>query len=37
MNEGLIRLNVLDTKRAQQEELLARGREKGDDSLSESL
>lgn len=28
MNEGLVRLNVLDTKRAQQEELLARGREK---------
>lgn len=28
MNEGLIRLNVLDTKRAQQEELLTRGREK---------
>lgn len=27
MNEGLVRLNVLDTKRAQQEELLAYGRE----------
>lgn len=29
MNEGLIRLKVLDTKRAQQEQLLARGREQG--------
>lgn len=28
MNEGLVRLKVLDTKRKQQEELLARGREK---------
>lgn len=28
MNEGLVRLKVLDTKRAQQEQLLARGREK---------
>lgn len=37
MNEGLIRLNVLDTKRAQQEELLARGREKGDDSYQKPL
>ena len=31
MNEGLVRLKVLDTKRKQQEELLARGREKGED------
>ena len=37
MNEGLIRLNVLDTKRAQQEELLARGREKGDDSYQKAF
>ena len=29
MNEGLVRLKVLDTKRAQQEALLARGRELG--------
>ena len=28
MNEGLVRLKVLDTKRKQQEELLARGRKK---------
>ena len=37
MNEGLIRLNVLDTKRAQQEELLTRGREKGDDSYQKAF
>ena len=37
MNEGLVRLNVLDTKRAQQEELLARGREKGDDSYQKAF
>ena len=37
MNEGLIRLNVLDTKRAHQEELLARGREKGDDSYQKAF
>ena len=32
MNEGLIRLGVLDTKRAQQEALLQRGRQLGDTS-----
>ena len=37
MNEGLVRLKVLDTKRAQQEELLARGREKGDNSYQKAL
>lgn len=37
MNEGLVRLNVLDTKRIQQEELLARGREKGDDSYQKAF
>ena len=37
MNEGLIRLKVLDTKRAQQEQLLARGREKGDDSYQKAF
>ena len=37
MNEGLVRLNVLDTKRAQQEELLARGSEKGDDSYQKAF
>lgn len=37
MNEGLVRLNVLDTKREQQEQLLARGREKGDDSYQKSF
>ncbi|MDR1004200.1 MAG: S46 family peptidase [Prevotellaceae bacterium] len=37
MNEGLIRLKVLDTKRAQQEKLLARGRELGDDSYQEAF
>lgn len=31
MNKGLIRLKVLDTKKAQQEKLLAYGREKGTD------
>ncbi len=30
MNEGLIRLKVLDTKKAQQEQLLERGRQLGD-------
>lgn len=30
MNEGLVRLHVLDTKREQQEALLARGRQRGD-------
>lgn len=37
MNEGLMRLKVLDTKRAQQEELLARGREKGDNSYQKAF
>ena len=32
MNEGLVRLKVLDTKRAQQEALLERGRQIGDTS-----
>ncbi len=37
MNEGLIRLKVLDTKRSQQEQLLARGREMGDDSYQQAF
>lgn len=37
MNEGLVRLKVLDTKRAQQEELLAHGRAKGDDSYRKAF
>lgn len=37
MNEGLIRLKVLDTKRAQQEQLLARGREKDDDTYQKAF
>ena len=37
MNEGLVRLKVLDTKRAQQEELLAYGRAKGDDSYRKAF
>ncbi len=37
MNEGLVRLKVLDTKRAQQEQLLARGRELGDDSYQKAF
>lgn len=37
MNEGLVRLKVLDTKRAQQEQLLARGREKGDESYQKAF
>ncbi|MDR0657474.1 MAG: S46 family peptidase [Mediterranea sp.] len=37
MNEGLIRLNVLETKRAQQEELLARGKEKGDTAYQQAF
>ena len=37
MNEGLVRLKVLDTKRAQQEQLLARGREQGDDSYQKAF
>jgi len=32
MNEGLVRLNVLETKRKQQEQLLERGQAMGDDS-----
>ena len=37
MNEGLVRLKVLETKEAQQEELLARGRAKGDDSYQKAF
>ncbi len=37
MNEGLIRLKVLDTKRAQQEQLLAYGRSRGDDSYQQAF
>lgn len=37
MNEGLVRLKILDTKRAQQEQLLARGRENGDDSFQKAF
>jgi len=37
MNEGLIRLKVLETKEAQQEELLASGRAKGDDSYQKAF
>lgn len=37
MNEGLVRLKVLDTKKAQQEQLLARGRKKGDDSYQKAF
>lgn len=37
MNEGLVRLKVLDTKRAQQEQLLARGREKGDSTYQKAF
>jgi hypothetical protein len=37
MNEGLIRLNVLETKRAQQEELLAGSKEKGDDACRQAF
>lgn len=37
MNEGLVRLNVLDTKRTQQEQLLARGNEKGDASYQQAF
>ena len=36
MNEGLVRLKVLDTKPLK-EELLARGREKGDDSYQKAF
>ena len=37
MNEGLIRLKVLDTKRAQQEALLARGQELGTDKYQKAF
>ncbi|MDR0937914.1 MAG: S46 family peptidase [Mediterranea sp.] len=37
MNEGLTRLKVLDTKRQQQEELLAYGRAKGDSSYQRAF
>lgn len=37
MNEGLVRLKVLDTKREQQEKLLNRGREKGDDTYQKAF
>lgn len=37
MNEGLIRLNVLETKRAQQEALLTKGKEIGDGSYQQAF
>lgn len=37
MNEGLVRLNVLETKRAQQDELLARGKAQGNDSCQQAF
>lgn len=37
MNEGLVRLKVLETKRAQQEQLLARGRSTGDNSYQQAF
>lgn len=37
MNEGLVRLKVLDTKRKQQEQLLERGRRLGDDSYQKAF
>lgn len=37
MNEGLVRLKVLDTKRQQQEQLLALGKEKGNDSYQKAF
>ena len=37
MNEGLVRLKVLDTKREQQEALLARGRSLNDNSYQEAF
>lgn len=37
MNEGLVRLKILDTKRAQQEQLLERGREKEDSSYQKAF
>ncbi|WP_455673368.1 S46 family peptidase [Phocaeicola sp.] len=37
MNEGLVRLNVLDTKKKQQEKLLAYGRETGTDTYRKAF
>jgi len=37
MNEGLVKLKVLDTKRAQQEALLAKGREEGNDAYQKAF
>ena len=37
MNEGLVRLHVLDTKRAQQARLLARGKATGDSSCQQAF
>lgn len=37
MNEGLVRLKVLDTKEKQQEQLLAMGREKKNDSYQKAF
>ena len=37
MNEGLIRLNVLENKRTQQERLLTYGKEKGNDSYQKAF
>ena len=37
MNEGLVKLKVLDTKRAQQEQLLAKGKTTGDNSYQEAF
>lgn len=37
MNEGLIKLKVLDTKKQQQEDLLAYGKAKGDDSYQKAF
>lgn len=37
MNEGLVRLKVLETKQKQQEQLLARGREKGNDAYQKAF
>lgn len=37
MNEGLVRLNVLETKKQQQEKLLAYGKEKGNDAYQKAF
>lgn len=37
MNEGLVRLKVLETKQKQQEQLLVRGREKGNDAYQKAF